>query len=105
MSRFQLAYEHLRNSLTKGNLWLYVLSALEEKPSSPGDIKQLVYRRFGFAPATITFYSVLYKLRQEELVKRSSEEFRSEYEITSKGREQLARARELLVEVGKNIRS
>jgi PadR family transcriptional regulator PadR len=99
-----LAYEHLHASLTKGNLWLYVLAVLDEKPSSsPKNIKQSVQERFGFAPATITFYSVLYKLRREELVKRASEEFRSEYQITAKGREQLARAREFLDDIGKRL--
>ena len=99
-----MAYEHLHTSLTKGNLWLYVLSVLEQKPtSSPRGIKQSVQERFDFAPATITFYSVLYKMTREGLVKRSSDEFRSEYVITPRGREQLTRARALLGEVGSKL--
>jgi DNA-binding PadR family transcriptional regulator len=56
-----------------------------------------------FAPAAITFYSVIYKLRREGLVKRSSDSFRSTYAITPKGRDELLRAVSFLVEVLKNL--
>jgi DNA-binding PadR family transcriptional regulator len=87
-----LAFEHLQASLTRGNLWMYVLAELEKHDSSPGEIRRSVEGRHGFAPATITFYSVIYRLRREGLVKRSSEEFRSNYSITPKGRAELAKA-------------
>jgi PadR family transcriptional regulator, regulatory protein PadR len=87
-----LAFEHLQSSLTRGNLWLYVLAELERQDASPGEIRKRVEGKHGFAPATITFYSVIYRLRREGLVKRSSEEFRSSYSITPKGRAELAKA-------------
>jgi PadR family transcriptional regulator PadR len=98
-----LAYEHLRVSLTKGNLWLYVLTALEERPATPTKLKTLVAEKHGFAPATITFYSVLYKLRREGLVKKATDSFRSEYEITARGRAELGKGRELLESIGAQI--
>jgi PadR family transcriptional regulator len=98
-----LAYEHLRESLTRNNLWLYVLSTLEEGPASPGEIKKKVQARYDFSPAAITFYSVLYKLRKEGLVQRKSDEFRSAYDVTAAGRAQLAKAGELLEQVRKNV--
>jgi DNA-binding PadR family transcriptional regulator len=95
-----MAYEHLRDSVTKGNLWLYILSTLEAGNASPNRVKELVKERFEFTAASITFYSVLYRLRREGLVKKSSAQFRSAYEVTQKGREELERARKLLREVG-----
>ncbi len=94
-----MAYEHLRESLTKGNLWLYILASLEEGPATPVEVKRLVEQKHEFSPATITFYSVLYKLRREGLVRRSSDAFRSSYEITNRGREELANAKNLLAKV------
>ncbi len=99
-----MAFEHLRGSLTRGNLWLYLLRALEAGPATPVELKSIVEQRHGFTPATITFYSVIYKLRREGLVRRSTEEFRSAYEITDKGRAELARARELLEKASRDLR-
>jgi DNA-binding PadR family transcriptional regulator len=98
-----LALEHLRESLTRNNLWIYVLSALEEGPASPGEIRKKVQARHDFAPAAITFYTVLYKLRKEGLVQRKSDEFRSAYEVTAAGRAELAKAGELLERVRKSV--
>lgn len=99
----RLAYEHLRGSLTKGNLWLYILTVLEKGAATPKEVKSLVERGYGFSPATITFYSVIYKLGNEKLVRKSSETFRSSYEITSKGREELAKAKRLLAETAEEL--
>jgi len=98
-----VAYEHLRESLTRSNLWIYILSTLDSGPASPGEIKKKVLSRYGFSPATITFYSVLYKLRKEGLVQRKSEEFRSAYDVTPAGRAELAKARELLEKVRRSV--
>ncbi|MDV3278633.1 MAG: PadR family transcriptional regulator [Nitrososphaerales archaeon] len=95
-----MAYERLRESLTRGNLWLYILTTLEGSDASPGEVRERVRERFGFSAAGITFYSVLYRLRREGLVRKASGEFRSTYEITGKGREELERARRLIKEVG-----
>lgn len=98
-----MAYEHLKESLTRSNLWIYILATLESGPASPGEIKKKVQSRYGFSPAKITFYTVLYKLRKEGLVARASRAFRSAYELTSAGRAELSRAGELLDEVRKGL--
>lgn len=98
-----MAYEHLRESLTRNNLWIYILSTLEAGPATPNEVRRKVRSRHGFAPAAITFYSVLYRLRREGLVQKKTDKFRSAYEVTSTGREELARARELLERVRKGV--
>ncbi|MGD0395671.1 MAG: hypothetical protein ABSB26_02015 [Nitrososphaerales archaeon] len=45
--------------MTKGNLWLYVLSELRLSDAMPGEIHSRVFDKRGFAPAAITFYSGL----------------------------------------------
>lgn len=98
-----MAYEHLRDSLTRGNLWLYILSALGKEPLSPPELRKEVRRAHSFAPATITFYSVLYKLRREGLVRKSTAAYRSKYEATEKGRAELERAKDLLRRLGSEL--
>jgi len=98
-----LAFEHLRESLTRNNLWIYVLSTLESGPASPAEIRRKVLALYGFSPAAITFYTVLYKLRKEGIVQRKSEEFRSAYDVTAAGRAELAKARSLLESVRKSV--
>ncbi len=98
-----MAYAHLTESLTTGNLWLYILSTLESGPATPSEIKTKVGARFGFSPAAITFYSVLYKLRREGLVEKTSKRFRSAYVVTEAGRTELARAAELLAKTGRSF--
>jgi DNA-binding PadR family transcriptional regulator len=63
---------------------------------SPTDIKDKVYSKYRFAPATITFYTVLYRLRREGLVRKVGDSFRSEYEITPKGKEEFAKGKALI---------
>jgi DNA-binding PadR family transcriptional regulator len=98
-----LALEHLRTSLTKGNLWLYILSELQLNDATPGELRCRVLDKRGFAPAAITFYSVIYRLRREGLVRRSSDSFRSAYAVTPKGKDEFLRAMSYLDEVRKNL--
>jgi DNA-binding PadR family transcriptional regulator len=96
----QMAYARLRNSITKGNLWLYMLTELETGGASPRELRERVKERFGVTAASITFYSVIYRLRKEGLVRKSTNDFRSAYEVTPKGKSELEKARRLLREVG-----
>lgn len=94
-----MAYEHLRVSLTKRNLWLYVLAELETGDGTPSELRAKVSSRYGFSPAAITFYTVIYRLKREGLVQRSSDRFRSAYTITAGGRAELSKALDFLSEV------
>lgn len=99
----RLALEHLRISLTKRNLWFYILSELQLNDATPGELRSRVLDKRGFAPAAITFYSLIYRLRREGLVKRSSDSFRSAYAIAQKGRDEFFRALSYLDEVHESL--
>ena len=100
-----MALEHLRHTLTKGNLWLYILSELAKGDATPAELRVRVVRRHGFSPAVITFYSVLYKLRKEGLVVKASGKFRSAYSITQKGKAELVLAGTALQDTVDRIRA
>jgi len=87
-----LAYERLVRKLTKENLWLYILRMLLEKPDYPMGLKRRFAEKFGFEPAGITFYTVLYRLKNEGLVSSRTEGGRTVYLCTEKGGEVLGMA-------------
>jgi PadR family transcriptional regulator PadR len=99
----EMALGHLRDSVTKQNLWLYVLRVLKNGPSSPSQIIEEVLRQYGFRSAAITFYTVLYRLTREGLVAKTSAEFRSRYRITEQGRVVLAEGLKLLTETARML--
>ncbi len=99
-----MALDHLRDSITKQNLWLYVLSSLRGGPASPSEVEREVQSRFGFSPAKITFYAVLYKLRREGLVGKTTESFRSKYEITASGERALDEAIDTLENTSERLK-
>ena len=54
--------ERLKQKLTKEVMWLYVLKLLQKRPMYGYEIKAQIEQNFGWSPATITSYVVLYKL-------------------------------------------
>ena len=92
------AVERLVNKLTKEMLWIYILRLLQERPLYGYEIKQLVTKRFGFSPATVSGYAIIYRLQRDGLIQSqaSSESTRKYYEITEKGIEAMKLARDFL---------
>lgn len=93
----------LRNSLTTGNLWLYVLSLLSKKRMHAYVMREQISKKFSWKPGLITSYVVLYKLEAEGLIKSGFEGRRNYYEITEKGRETLRKGKKYLRETASKI--
>lgn len=93
--------ERLLNSITKDNLWLYILSMLLKKDMYPYEIRQEVKKTFGFEPGNVTAYFVLYRLERSGHVKtgktlKEGGPERMYYRITDKGKEELKKGKEIL---------
>jgi DNA-binding PadR family transcriptional regulator len=69
----RLALERLREKLTKENLWLYILTLLKGGPLYAYELRSKILKSFGFQPAMITIYVVLYKMEREGLVSSTPE--------------------------------
>ncbi len=91
-----MAYERLFEKLTKENLWVYILTMLKEHSDYALSLRRRIRDRFGFLPAKITFYIVLYRLEKEGLVESTKVQGRRIYSITEAGKEALGRAITLL---------
>lgn len=60
--------DRLRDKITKEVLWLYILKLLKERPMYAYELKQEIKKAFGFEPATVSSYVVLYKLEKDGYV-------------------------------------
>ena len=94
----QKAMARLRDKLTKEMLWIYILRLLQERPHYGYEIKELVKRRFEFAPAVVSGYAIIYKMKREGLIeeKRDTDSPRKYYGITEQGRRAMKEAKQFL---------
>lgn len=103
------AFKRLRKMLTKENLWLYILRLLQERPRYGYEIKNEIRKRFGFSPAIVTGYVILYKMKRDGLVEVSRERNdtkrpdRKYYRITQRGQESMKMAKGLLLDLMKKV--
>lgn len=97
-----MALRRLQEKITKENLWIYILHLLKERPLYAYEIREKIREKFGFEPATITAYVVLYRMEREGLVESKPEKGTSDkvvrryYHITEKGLKTLEAGREFL---------
>jgi DNA-binding PadR family transcriptional regulator len=89
----------LKRTLTKGNLWLYILSKLRRGRVYAYGLRKEIEKEFGWSHGLITSYVVLYKLENEGLITSEFEGRRRYYKITKKGRKELEKAKKYLKEL------
>jgi PadR family transcriptional regulator PadR len=96
------AMRRLISRTTKENLWLYVLSLLEERDYFAYEVQGAIEERYGVEMASVTAYVLLYKLKRDGLVELSEERkegrrpTRKYYRITETGHKTLEQARTYL---------
>ena len=95
MERPTAPIKRLKNLLTNGNLWLYLLSIMKSRGELYAySVSTEIERDFLFRPNRIMVYVVLYKLEAEGLITSKFKERRKYYRLTRKGTETLESARE-----------
>ncbi len=104
------AINRLAVKLTKANLWMYILRLLEDEPLYGYEIKQKIQDKFGFQPAIVSGYVILYKMKRDGLVQveyRTTNENgkpnRKYYSITDIGRRAMNRAKLYLEQLLVNV--
>ena len=92
------AMNRLVNKLTKEMLWMYILRLLQERPHYGYEIKQLIQKRFGFSPATVSGYAIIYRLIKDGLIEeqQTGDSPRKYYAITDKGNAAMVAAKNFL---------
>ena len=92
------AMTRLVNKMTKEMLWMYILRLLQERPHYGYEIKELITKRFGFSPATVSGYAIIYRLTKDGLIEAQTkdESPRKYYAITEKGRTAMSEAKAFL---------
>lgn len=98
-----MALKRLKEKTTKDVLWIYILSLLKERDMYAYEIKNEIYRKFGFKPARITSYVVLYRLEKEGYVESYWKGDRKYYSINLKGKKLLDEGIRYLKEIIEKI--
>lgn len=99
------AFKRLKKKTSIDNLWIYILRLLQEKEMYGYELKETIKTKFGFEPATVTSYTILYKLEKDNLVTshvQDSPEGRPDrkyYAITSEGKKAMKKAKGLFEEI------
>lgn len=93
----------LERSLTRENLWMYILSLLSERKLHAYAIMDEMETRFGWKPGLVTPYVVMYKLEEDGFIRGANKGRRRYYYISPKGKELLKKARKRLRETADKI--
>lgn len=93
----------LINRTTRDVLWIYILRLLRDKKMYAYEIKKQIEEKFGFSPALITVYAVLYRLNHSGYVTVTPEGERKYYTITDKGKKLLEQGIQHLRDVLKKL--
>lgn len=88
--------ERLKRKIEIENLWMFVLSSLENGKKYGYELRKLIRERFGFLTGNVTAYKVLYLLKIDGYIKSKKSDRHVFYEITPKGEEELKIAKEIL---------
>jgi len=97
------ALRRLKEKLTKENLWLYIIKELSQKPMYAYQVKVALKEKYGIKVATVTVYTVLYRMEREGLIAKSKVNEEKVYMPTEKGLDQLKRGIAFLEEVVKRL--
>lgn len=75
--------KRLERKLTVEVLWLYIVAVLlAHGPTYGYDVRRRIWEDYGFKPATVTTYTVLYRLEKEGILEKDE---RGVYRVTEKG--------------------
>ena len=99
------AFKRLKKKISIDNLWIYILRLLMEKEMYGYELRESIKTRFGFEPATVTSYTILYKLEKDQLVTSHVKDNpegspdRKYYTITEEGKKAMTEAKGLFDEI------
>jgi len=99
------AFKRLKKKTSIDNLWIYILRLLQEKEMYGYELKETIKTKFGFEPATVTSYTILYKLEKDNLVTShvldnpEGRPDRKYYAITFEGKKAKEKAKDLFEEI------
>lgn len=96
--------ERLKNMVTAGNLWLYVLSLIKANGRMYAyTLDDEIEGEFLFRPSKVMIYIVLHKLEEERMISSEFEERRKYYKLTEKGSKTLANAKSYFKVLGERL--
>ncbi len=102
-------FKRLVKKLTIENLWLYVLKYMitKNEPVKAYEVVRYIRNTLPYKPATVTVYTVIYRLSHEGLIEQIKRGGETLYRISDKGRSTFTNAinfiRYILDLLGKDV--
>ncbi len=87
-------FERFKNSITNGNLWIYILALAKENHLPQNKVESLIFEKFGFLPNKITAKIVIKKLEKQGYIKPEKYRGEKSFRITQKGEAELNKMKE-----------
>jgi len=98
-----LPFQRFKNTITNGNLWIYILALAKENHLQKSKVESLIFEKFGFLPNKITVQIVLKKLENQEYLKKEKYHGEKSFRITKKGEEELKKMKDFSQDLLKKI--
>jgi DNA-binding PadR family transcriptional regulator len=77
------------NSVTEGNLWLYILSLGKDGPVQERDVVRLIFEKFGFLPGKLLTKTIILRLGVDGYISKEELAGEGAYRATEKGLKEL----------------
>jgi len=95
--------KRFNNSITEGNLWIYVLALAKEVEIKEEDVNRLIFEKFGFLPSLLTIKTVMFRLKKDGYISKEKLAGKKAYKTSEEGREELGKMREKCQELLQKI--
>jgi len=87
--------KRFNDSVTNGNLWVYILSLGKDKEIQNNEVTRLIFEKFGFLPNEFMVRTVLFRLKNDGYVSREKFKGEKAFKITEKGQKELQAMKDL----------
>lgn len=95
--------ERFKNSITNGNLWIYILALAKENHLPKSKVESLIFEKFGFLPNKLTTKIVIKKLEQKKYIKPEKFHGEKSFRITKNGEIELEKMKSFCENLLKKI--
>jgi DNA-binding PadR family transcriptional regulator len=86
-------------TITGGNLWIYILFLGIEREMQDKEVSGLIFDKFGFLPSELLIKAVLFRLRSQGYIQTEKYKGEKAFSTTDKGKEELRKMKKFTEEL------
>ena len=86
-------------TVTRGNLWIYILSLGIEREIQDKEVSGLIFDKFGFLPSELLIKTILFRLKSQGYIKTEKYKGEKAFSTTDNGKEELRKMKKFTEEL------